>query len=231
MESRCEELRKTLKEKLQNHRYGQDIQIRLKSLSNQLLRIQSDLVNANWVRFLFDSYQIIITNLPNANSTFMIKLIKDTEDLFISSLVSSLQLPALIFTSILDQSRSEIPDQSLESILPRFLSNVFFQRAAKMINRSNISFCDFWAAFLMYSLLSKSTKITSSNVWPKKFFVFLQTLTIRFSMLKSKGSNSLWGFSSGVLKTISFIAKSAESIPSFLSLYLQDIMNKDSGLL
>ena len=140
MQLECLQIRKELKEIIKRRKFGKDIDSRSKSLCSQLFRLQDSLISLNWIREVLNGYRQLMISYSTSDSQALLRIIQNLEDQIISNLLSNLRIPQKIFNNLLQQSRNESSNQSIDIILPKFLSLIINQA-----NKNNLlSFMDFW---------------------------------------------------------------------------------------
>ena len=144
MESQIYEIQRDLKAILKGKRFGNEIDIRMRSLCSQLVRIKDCLIQTNYIGGVFDQYRDLIRNYYMVDNTTMLNLIQNLEDAVISNLITHLKIPATAVANLIRQSRSEPPNQSLDFILPKFLSLTINHNVNVTIGNRKTTFLDFW---------------------------------------------------------------------------------------
>ena len=140
MEGQCSEIERDLKTALKGKRFGNEIDVRMRSLCSQLVRIKDCLIQTNYIGGVFDQYRDLIRNYYMVDNTTMLNLIQNLEDAVIFNLIIHLRIPETTATSLIQQSRSQSSNQSLDFILTNVLSFCV----------SNVTFLDFWNIYMPF---------------------------------------------------------------------------------
>ena len=155
----CIRIKTALKQEEKKNILDSDNRTRIKSLASQLLRIQNGLSAAKWVPKLLYQYDKLIYAISHQTILKLYQIIIETEDLFIScmslEMEGSFRVLYYRFTNIskfefdcLAFSRNN-SDQSLDSILPRYLACITSSSIRHLdFFPSKIGFTDFWNPIL-----------------------------------------------------------------------------------
>ena len=122
MAAECIEVRKLLKQEYRRLNLGVEIEERLRGLGSQILRIQDTNFNAAYVKDLIAEYKKLINGLTRLNLNDLRKLIFEVENKTLSHILVNLRIPADSFMNLLNKVRETSSSQSLDVILPRFLT-------------------------------------------------------------------------------------------------------------
>ena len=152
MISKCLEVRQRLKREYKMLQLGAEIEERLDGLASQILRIQDISPAATYVSGLIVACEELIKGFRTLNSNELRNLILKVEDHTLSQILVGLGIPATSFTDLLASVRQNSQSQSLDIILPKFLTFNFqnslknFQQAKiQTINKKpEMAFKDFW---------------------------------------------------------------------------------------
>ncbi|OMJ79012.1 hypothetical protein SteCoe_21041 [Stentor coeruleus] len=115
-------LRARLKEEYNRNRFGEDINKRIRSLSSQILRIQDLNTDNTKLGKLVEIYEKLFNTFNTSKKGQLIKRITSTEDEILSLILTKLIIPSNHFVKYLRAARKESLQQSLDQILPKFLT-------------------------------------------------------------------------------------------------------------
>ena len=122
MAAECIEVRKLLKQEYRRLNLGVEIEERLRGLGSQILRIQDTNFNAAYVKELIGEYKKPINGLTRLNLNDLRKLIFEVKNKTLSHILVNLRIPADSFMNLFNKVRETSSSQSLDVILPRFLT-------------------------------------------------------------------------------------------------------------
>ena len=140
MELEIYEIQRDLKAILKEKKFSNDIDVRIRNICSQLIRIKDCLIHTYYIGGVCNQYRELIRNFYMVDNTTMLNLIQNLEDAVIFNLIIHLRIPETTATSLIQQSRSQSSNQSLDFILPNVLSFCV----------SNVTFLDFWNIYMPF---------------------------------------------------------------------------------
>ena len=149
MEARCHDIKRQIKFIQKSEQFGNDIVLRLKSLCEQLIRVQDGLVSSQWIDSIFNDFDLLINTLFTRNDYLILAKILQVENSIMFYLIAHLRIPATVQNTILTKTRGKYTDQSIDNILPKFLSLLIqstFENATISKAKNKVAFVDFWEA-------------------------------------------------------------------------------------
>ncbi|OMJ82790.1 hypothetical protein SteCoe_16440 [Stentor coeruleus] len=144
MESRLLDLKARLKEEYKRIRFSDEINKRIRSLCSQIIRIQDSNTHHQWLARLVEAYERLINGFNTLTIGQLTEQIKRTEDETISQILTNLKIPSNYFMDFLNAAREESFSQSLDFIIPKFLT-LYVDSAitSSSSGNSQITFIDF----------------------------------------------------------------------------------------
>lgn len=122
MESKLLDLRARLKDEYKRTRFSKEINDRIRSLCSQIIRVQDSNTQHQWLTSLVRAYENLIRSFNTMTIGQLTEQIVKTEDEILSQILTNLTIPANHFMSFLRAAREESFSQSLDNILPKFLT-------------------------------------------------------------------------------------------------------------